>query len=429
MQLQRLEIDSYKSIIKPLVLNFSSTINILIGQNNCGKTNIIDAIDTVFHPDKDPARLHHHRADIRLYLKDQGQPLSFKQGKVESTDPKLAQSVMRLDDNSYNDFSQIDQDYRTLYQWYPGSFAKMQELLAEYFPELTLADKALDQDAETGLPVFKENNKAILIDRLGSGFRKIFVILLYALHPNYPVLLLDEPEAHLHPALIKKLTSVLSSRVTNQIVLTTHSTLFIRPDNLHNLIRVVRDGQLGTHYFSLNTHGDQIDRQRLIQELNADNLEMFFADKVLLVEGVSDRLLMRGLMDRFYHGPLEIKAIEMHGKTNVDVYIDLLQAFNIPFLVMLDKDALGWWSDEYLRQHGVYLGRRNRGQAIDSLRQLHIYILPNGTVEQNYPRRYQRDKKKPLNALRAARQISQAEFDSQEMKYLKQVITALAYES
>jgi predicted ATP-dependent endonuclease of OLD family len=258
---------------------------------------------------------------------------------------------------------------------------------------------------------------------LGSGFQKIFIILLYALHPAYPVVLLDEPETHLHPGLIKRLLKVLSTKATNQIILTTHSPLFVQPQTLFNIFRVIRTTKEGTLVYNLDRSIKNIPRERLTQELNADNLEVFFADKVLIVEGVSDRLLMRGLIDKFYRGGLEIKVMEAHGKGNMDIYIGLLQRFHIPYVIMLDLDALDAWSQEYLA--GQRARKNNREYLIKSLKEQGIYILPNGSIEKHYPRKYQRDDKKPVNALHAVAQITASEYTSAIMSPLREIIEAL----
>lgn len=416
MAIQKVEIKSFRSIIKPLTIQLSASLNIFIGQNNSGKTNILDAIEAVCQRQKENAgqiSLTFNSGGGQTITAGQALPKGFK--------------MVRLSEIYLLDFEQIDLDYKNLIGNYPKSLATFQSLLSEYFPGLTFPSEALDIDAAAGA-TFVEHGETITIDRLGSGFQKIFVILLYALHPDYQLLLLDEPENHLHPALIKKLVNVLGSRATNQIIMTTHSPLFITPQNLHQVYRVARTAELGTHYYSMMVSNRQINRQRLVQELNADNLEIFFADRVLIVEGVSDRILMRSLLDRFYHGSLEIKVIFTNGKGNSDVYVEILEAFGIPYVVMLDQDALGWWSTEFLNQRRVYITKNNRQKTIEEMKRFHIYILPNGNIEKNYPRKYQKEKKKPLNALAAAKNLTEADYNSPVMKYLKEIIQAVTHE-
>jgi hypothetical protein len=61
-------------------------------------------------------------------------------------------------------------------------------------------------------------------------------------------------------------------------------------------------------------------------------------------------------------------------------------------------------------------------QLIQELKKHYVYIFPNGDLEANYPQRYQKDKSKSLNALRAANQISEEDFNSSRMSNLREII-------
>lgn len=79
----------------------------------------------------------------------------------------------------------------------------------------------------------KSNNQQISIDKIGSGYETIFS-LLYSFYlaqqsNKQLIILIDEPELHLHPTLQEKFINVLLDlSKTAQIFLTTHSPLFIK---------------------------------------------------------------------------------------------------------------------------------------------------------------------------------------------------------
>ncbi len=218
---------------------------------------------------------------------------------------------------------------------------------------------------------------------------------------------------------------------------------------LSEYFRVKKDKCQNTEVYYF-TKKDNINKNRLVQEFNADNLEMFFADKVIVVEGVSDRILIRGLIDKFYYGDKEIKVVSVSGKNNIDIYMRLMEIFKIPYLILLDVDALYGLGvgaiRKYLsvghikplkkvhhsRHHKRSMSRHGRQQLsgpalrqIEELKKHCIYILPNGTIEDNYPKRYQRRDTKPLNALYAASQITEDDFYSPTMANLREIIEAL----
>jgi len=434
MRITKLSINNYKSIKQPFSLNNLGNLHIFIGPNNAGKTNILDAIHQTYN-----------RSNIRLNYKQTNLSINFKLrskfGKVFtiSQTPKkiifkidnkkissdrakyiLGHHIIRLCATTPYNFSQLQVDYRYFLNKHPKIFKIFNDTLKKYFPEISQIKTPFKKKS------IEEFGEIRPFERLGAGFQHVFVILMYLFHPQYTILLLEEPEIHLHPALVKKILKVIQNQnLDNQIFLTTHSTIFIQPTNLHRIFRVVKeDGS--TKVFSPRIRNKIIRYNRLKQELNADNCEMFFADKVLLVEGPSDHLLMRGLIDRFYEGHKEIKVIQVYGKSNIDVYIELLDIFNIPYSVLLDRDAL---YDTGLK---IVQGKINEDFAkperslILLLKKYNVYIFPNGGIEKNYPRKYQRQRKhKPLNALYASTHITKQEYNSMAMKNIKEVIDNL----
>ena len=75
----------------------------------------------------------------------------------------------------------------------------------------------------------------------GSGFLQWLSVFTYALSPNIDVLLLDEPDAHLHPSLQYDLFSHLSrlcEKTDKQIIVATHSSEIIKRWNLKDIIWV-----------------------------------------------------------------------------------------------------------------------------------------------------------------------------------------------
>ncbi|OGY94697.1 MAG: hypothetical protein A2406_02645 [Candidatus Komeilibacteria bacterium RIFOXYC1_FULL_37_11] len=441
MNIERVKINYYKSIKEPMVLNFLSP-SILIGQNNSGKSNILDAIEFALGNPIEGHNIFYKKADIevdlifdgkeqdennfpddkaKFILKDGERKLIFANKEIKynkSLAILLSSKIKRLDEEAFRDYKQIELDYNSLFN-YPTNLERFKEHLKSHFPKISTTKNALDVSYENeGL---YEGDRRVTIDRLGSGFRRIFTMLLYIFHPRYSIVMISEPETHLHPAVIKRLLWAMQNSNFGQIIFTTHSPLFVTPISLRNLIRVVKNENNFTTAFSIDN--EKYDYKRLIQELNADNLEMFFTDKVILVEGVSDRLLVRGLIDKFYQGQKDIKVIQTHGKGNVMLYLELLNIFKIPFLVILDRDAI---RTNHIRDMMNYLQINlpplSEQELINALKQYNIYILPNGDLENNYPRRYQLHDSKSNNALRAANLIGPEDYKSKVMSNLKEII-------
>lgn len=81
--------------------------------------------------------------------------------------------------------------------------------------------------------VTKENNQQILLNNLGSGYEMIFS-LIYSFYlakqsGKQLIVLIDEPELHLHPVLQEKFVAfLLDSSKTAQIILASHSPLLVK---------------------------------------------------------------------------------------------------------------------------------------------------------------------------------------------------------
>ena len=419
-------------------------INIIIGQNNTGKSNILDAIQFTLQSGPETSNIYYRGADIEIELGFTADEqtkyqwpateatLVLKNGQRELIFPRqtidynkglakiLAPVCKRLDETAMADFKQIEADYFTLFD-YPHLVERFQTSLKHHFPKISATRNALDINYEgSGL---YEGQRRVTIDRLGQGFRRIFTILLYIFHPAYSLVMIDEPETHLHPAMVERLLWAMQNTEGSQVIFSTHSPLFVTPMTLPQVVRVIKN-DISTQAFHF-VHA-YYDSQRLMQELNADNLEMFFADKVVMVEGMSDKLLLRGLIDHFYRGDKDIKVVQTHGKGNVKVYMDLLNIFKIPFALVLDRDVFhnNYLADLLYHLH-IKFPSGTPEQVTELLTSDNIFVFPNGDLEANYPKKYQVDKSKSLNALRAASQITASEFHGRTMANLRRIIESL----
>lgn len=444
MKITNFTINLYKSIKEPL--SFSpQLVNILIGQNNCGKSNILYAIDYLFDVRGVSNVLAYLKADITaeleftaeeknewslpdikatLSLQNEQRKLIFPSSPDKIINYQgnwrnfLSKKIKHLNYEAFNDLANLDQDWQSFLQ-YPQAVKLFTANLNKHFPKIKLSQDALELDYNKA--AIKEGKRLATIDHLGSGFRRVFATLLYIFHPEYELVIIDEPETHLHPVMVKKLLWAMQNSQFGQVFFTTHSPLFINSITLNQLLRVVKDDR-STRAFGLPMLKQHYSYQRLMQELDADNTEMLFADTVILVEGVSDRILLRALIDRFYTGDKDVKVVQTHGKGNVGLYIDLLKIFKINYLVLLDKDILTYQLDNVLQHLEIKLKSRGFVQMIAELKTYHIFVLPSGAIESHYPKKYQTNDSKPLNAINAGSLITDYDFASHTMAPLKEII-------
>ena len=74
--------------------------------------------------------------------------------------------------------------------------------------------------------------------------------------------------------------------------------------------------------------------------LDGERASLFFADKVLLVEGATERGLFNYLLANDWHdlSAQHICLVDVLGKYNFHRYMGLMEAYGIPHGVMLDDD-------------------------------------------------------------------------------------------
>lgn len=384
-------------------LDSLSHLHIMVGPNNAGKTNILDALETLFlnkETDKDTL--------IELSLTYKGEKIKSlaSEGEIKNELPeKVREKFVRISKNP--PFKEIAQkELKEFEEKYKENHQRFISTLDQYFDQENLSKDLFLSSAG-------EEDK---LRRMGDGFKRLFVILFYVYHPDYQIILIDEPELHLHPSAIKKFLRIIEEEPhQNQIFLTTHHPTLVQAKLLNHTWRVMRNEKGSTSVYRLEDVPD-LSIERFIQEINDDNSSMLFSDKILLVEGVSDSILMRGLINRFSKKEKDIKVVYTGGKGDINLYTKLCKIFNIPYLAMLDRDAL----DQYPELEDC----QSEKEKIEILKEKCVFILEK-SLERTYPRKYQKKDTKPLNALLAANSITKEEYYSKEMSPIREVIESL----
>ncbi len=186
--------------------------------------------------------------------------------------------------------------------------------------------------------------KSQLSDK-GSGIQSATVIGLFKYFTQYvntsgsALLCVEEPELYLHPHARRLISDRLDQFIgirRNQVIITTHSSEFIRSMNKDlNVISVRKDAK-GTHAIStpLKNYRDVLLNERIN--------EMFFAQKVILCEGF-DEFVIRAISDRYFPNQLNIQnvsIIPVGSKDAISKLSKLMLSIKIDCYVVADFDYL-----------------------------------------------------------------------------------------
>lgn len=137
------------------------------------------------------------------------------------------------------------------------------------------------------------------LERSGLGYSNLLYIAAILTHlenplgPECPVLLIEEPEAHLSPQYTVLLGEFLSTLAVPQVLVSTHSPTFASNVSPSRMVILGRVETGGTASRSLSRIGlTALEERQLQRMLDITRATLYFARGLILVEGISEALLV-----------------------------------------------------------------------------------------------------------------------------------------
>ncbi|MDH3998096.1 MAG: AAA family ATPase [Desulfuromonadales bacterium] len=154
----------------------------------------------------------------------------------------------------------------------------------------------------------------------------------------------EEPELYLHPQAQRALfdSFVELSEADSQVFLCTHSSGLINVEKYRSIYIVSKENEeegsrvkyCSEELFTGNAKKDF----NLSYWINPDRSELFFASKVLLVEGATDKTVIPLLAKQLGVFRYDYTLIDCGAKDNIPYYVRLMNKFGIQHVVMYDRD-------------------------------------------------------------------------------------------
>lgn len=190
---------------------------------------------------------------------------------------------------------------------------------------------------------FKQLSGYPILDTQGDGLRSVLGMISAIVSTKKPVLLLDEPEAFLHPPQALQLGEIISGLVepSQQIFIATHSADFLR-----GLLSSTRDAVI--------IHLDRVENITEANVLDSATLNQIITDPLLSSSRVLEGMFYKGVVATeadadavFYHRLFqkigsadEVHFVNAHNKQTLKKIIDPYKKLGIKFAMIADADVI-----------------------------------------------------------------------------------------
>lgn len=172
-----------------------------------------------------------------------------------------------------------------------------------------------------------------------------------------PVLFIEEPESHMHPQMQHAFAEYLEKflgKITSvgiQTFITSHSA-HIANTMIFSKIRYAQKTKAGVIYKNLNEFAQEnpTNTDFIRKYLSLTKCDLFFADKAILVEGASERLLLPDMIEKCdsagvfnaqtYKLPAQYYTLIEIGGAYAYKFIPFAEFLGIPCLILTDLDSV-----------------------------------------------------------------------------------------
>lgn len=174
---------------------------------------------------------------------------------------------------------------------------------------------------------------------------------------SVPLLFIEEPEAHMHPQLqqrfiehIRSATSKILGGDSVQIVISTHSPHIANSAGFDNIcyLHKIEDNVESKNLKDFCTKNEE-NALFIKKYMTLTRCDLFFADKLILVEGTSERLLLPDMIEELFgdkvNGGAACLASQYYticevGGAYAHKFIPFVEFLGIPTLIITDIDSV-----------------------------------------------------------------------------------------
>ncbi|MBA4260227.1 MAG: hypothetical protein C0446_13765 [Chitinophaga sp.] len=190
-----------------------------------------------------------------------------------------------------------------------------------------------------------EHDYNVNATELGAGFQNAIVLAILKAFEDRKkqgaLFLIEEPEMYLHPQMQRSLYKTIRQiGESNQVIYITHSPHFVTIPEFNEIVLVSKNED-GTHIKKSTLNPDEGLKNKFRKELDPERNEMFFAKKLLIVEGDTEKMAFPEFAKRMDidFDSVGSTIIEVGGKRNLIDFVELALSFEIPVGLVYDTDS------------------------------------------------------------------------------------------
>ncbi len=418
--ISKLKIKGYKKF-KEFEIKFNENLNILVGENEAGKSTILNAIDIVLNQKykntdkyivKEMLNVENvesflkskkikdlPKVEIELYIKfddNEISTLDYKgQNNLDGTETSGIKFICEFDCDYSEELKEQIEEGKIPYEYYTlkwETFAKhsykttkrpIKSVIIDnsnidtnnsfnYYNKMlfnnafenndrvrikdSFRNSLVDTCSALNLTIddsnkrcFGVNEKKVLFENVisiiddgiplenkGKGKENLIKTEI-AINRKKDVLdlvLLEEPENHLSHTNLRKMISKIQSDIVNgQVILTTHNNLIVNKLKLKNVMWITENCAKSLN--SLDKDAEFFDKAP-----NNNILQFILAEKVLLVEGPTECILIPRIYEEIYNASIDSTNVDIISCAGVTYkrYIELAKQLNKKVAIITDND-------------------------------------------------------------------------------------------
>ncbi|PID67233.1 MAG: OLD family endonuclease [Fusobacteriales bacterium] len=326
-----------------------------IGESNSGKSSLMNALLFFFQLknfDENNIEVHikdkKHNLKMILIFEEDKKSYALKIDKAPNEKIKY---LLNINDTNWNEISveEFKNKLSTFRIFYLPAMINLKYLEKLFFD---LWGKSKVEKVKKYYEIFEKAKS----EKFSMGYyRKLFLEFLDETSDkdfknkevwNNTILIWEKPEFYFKPQEERACYETLkeNSNFNLNVIISTNSSRFIELEDYKNLciFRKTEDEIQVYQYKRELFYHDEVSIFNMNYWINPDRSELFFAKKVILVEGQTDKIVLSYLAKKIDIYNYDYSIIECGSKSTIPQFIKLLNAFRIPYVAVYDRDNHKW---------------------------------------------------------------------------------------